>query len=500
MAGAGLIRHGPSGSDRPSKQARLSGDSAELGHAGSAVAAKEDIPGMSPALRALMGGDAEKALLSGGPKRASPAKSGMAPKVLPPRIPSSATSSSAGSGSRPQDTSSERGIPVAAQAADDSAKPEEEDNALSKFRSAAQASMSNLLNQLGVPGEVDLVHQQQQQQHQQQHTGLGGNQHHDADTGVNFDTFQVDVGAMRKAAAAGAKAAARVFAKQAAIPKVIAPKAGCGGSASAAATAAVADAATGSASGDGRLAINEQMAAVLAAAGAAGFTEGGWQAAMAQQSGVEEGPHVVNSGAELTLLVQVAQIAEEMAQSCLSASTFCATASYGGADQAQVMAVANYATMAAQRASWALEAATNFELAPQLKTEDVENWVSTVRDMIRQAAMLAEQSAQDCQERAEKTPTLSKGSLKDPRTRIPCKFFADGYCMNGSGCEFSHEKDDFKAKPLVLKYDDRVCSFHEQGKCARGTTCPWPHGLEELKKVRELKGVYKRKPGQMHMP
>lgn len=469
--------------DRPSKQPRLSGDVRPV---------RQEIPEMSPALRALMGVDAGRALLNGGSKCSSPARPESIPKVPPPRFSPNPASSSACPAVIPPHMSNER------------AKTEEEDeDALSKFRSAAQDSMSNLLNQLGVQieGDAARAHRQAEIAAMEACGGMCG-------PGVN--SVQVDVGAMSKSATAGAEAAARIFAKQAAMPKVIAPKAapvetsivvaGSIGSTGSAGSA-------GSACGEGNIAqqgqlavTDEQMAAVLAAAGAAGFTDTSWQTAMAQPPKADSGPHVVNSGAELALLVQVAQIAEEMAQSCLSASTFCATASYGGADQAQVMAVANYASMAAQRATWALEAATNFELAPQLKTEDVENWVSTVQNMIKQATLLAEQCAQDCQERAEKTPTLSKGSLKDPRTRIPCKFFADGYCMNGSGCEFSHEKDDFKAKPLVLKYDDRVCSFYEQGKCARGNTCPWPHGLEELKKVREVKGVYKRKPGQMHMP
>jgi len=194
-------------------------------------------------------------------------------------------------------------------------------------------------------------------------------------------------------------------------------------------------------------------------------------------------------------LVQLVQVAEEAASQSATASAFCASASPGWVDTEHVKAYAEAAKQEAKKASMAFELIDTFTLDEKDKTADVAEWLATIHKIALQAVSSSEQAANECDEKAENMPS-SKGAMKPAGNRIPCRWFGQGYCMKGSACEFSHDKDDFKEVPLVLKYDDRECSFFLRGECARGKTCKWPHGPDELAEVRKLKGVYQRKVGR----
>lgn len=195
------------------------------------------------------------------------------------------------------------------------------------------------------------------------------------------------------------------------------------------------------------------------------------------------------------LVAQLAKVAEEAATQGASASAFCATASPGWVDTEHVKAYAEAAQQEAKKAAMALELLDQFVLLEADRNPEVEDWLSKIRKIASQAAESANTTAVECADRASKMPA-SKGAMKMMGTRIPCRWFGQGYCMKGSACDFSHDKDDFREVPLVMKYDDRECAFFLRGECARGKTCKWPHGAEELAEVRRLKGVYQRKVGR----
>ncbi|XP_042017686.1 E3 ubiquitin-protein ligase makorin-like isoform X2 [Salvia splendens] len=50
--------------------------------------------------------------------------------------------------------------------------------------------------------------------------------------------------------------------------------------------------------------------------------------------------------------------------------------------------------------------------------------------------------------------------------RVLCKFFANGACLKGEHCEYSH---DWKAPP------NNICTFYQKGVCAYGTRCRYDH-------------------------
>ncbi|XP_038723209.1 putative RING-type E3 ubiquitin transferase C3H69 isoform X2 [Tripterygium wilfordii] len=50
--------------------------------------------------------------------------------------------------------------------------------------------------------------------------------------------------------------------------------------------------------------------------------------------------------------------------------------------------------------------------------------------------------------------------------RVLCKFFANGACLKGDNCEFSH---DWKAPP------NNICTYYQKGMCAYGSRCRYEH-------------------------
>jgi len=210
-----------------------------------------------------------------------------------------------------------------------------------------------------------------------------------------------------------------------------------------------------------------------------------------QPTDVAQETQVASHAAEIAHVQQqlygLAKLAEESSSETASAAAFCAPASQGWMEVDQVKAVADAAAQAAQRAAWALAVVTSFVVPPEHEPE-LGTWVQTIRQMTQRAASSAEQSAQECYNSANSMPA-SAGAMKPPGARIPCKFFGNGHCYKGTRCQFSHDAEDFKARPLVLKHDDRECSFYPQGKCVRGATCLWAHSAEELAEIRRLRGM-----------
>lgn len=53
---------------------------------------------------------------------------------------------------------------------------------------------------------------------------------------------------------------------------------------------------------------------------------------------------------------------------------------------------------------------------------------------------------------------------------IPCRFFAEGRCRNGTACQFLH------GSPMsVGNKKSELCKFYAQGKCTRGFACTYAH-------------------------
>ncbi|KAM7266357.1 hypothetical protein ACFE04_004254 [Oxalis oulophora] len=50
--------------------------------------------------------------------------------------------------------------------------------------------------------------------------------------------------------------------------------------------------------------------------------------------------------------------------------------------------------------------------------------------------------------------------------RVRCKFFANGLCLKGDHCDYSH---DWKAPP------NNVCTYYQKGTCAYGSRCRYEH-------------------------
>eukprot|EP00250_Pteridium_aquilinum_P035617 c9721_g1_i1 orf=645-1808(-) len=53
-----------------------------------------------------------------------------------------------------------------------------------------------------------------------------------------------------------------------------------------------------------------------------------------------------------------------------------------------------------------------------------------------------------------------------PTNRILCKYFKNGACFKGDGCEFSHDWRD---------PDSNVCTYYQSGNCAYGNHCRYEH-------------------------
>ncbi|KAI5074816.1 hypothetical protein GOP47_0010777 [Adiantum capillus-veneris] len=53
-----------------------------------------------------------------------------------------------------------------------------------------------------------------------------------------------------------------------------------------------------------------------------------------------------------------------------------------------------------------------------------------------------------------------------PTKRILCKYFKQGACFKGDGCEFSHDWRD---------PDCNVCTYYQSGNCAYGSSCRYEH-------------------------
>lgn len=53
-----------------------------------------------------------------------------------------------------------------------------------------------------------------------------------------------------------------------------------------------------------------------------------------------------------------------------------------------------------------------------------------------------------------------------PIKRILCKYFKNGACFKGEGCEFSHDWRD---------PDSNVCTYYQSGNCAYGNHCRYEH-------------------------
>ncbi|KAJ8069812.1 hypothetical protein OCU04_000227 [Sclerotinia nivalis] len=79
----------------------------------------------------------------------------------------------------------------------------------------------------------------------------------------------------------------------------------------------------------------------------------------------------------------------------------------------------------------------------------------------------------------------------------PCKFFANGYCMRGEKCRYSHEKtttprisgsprQQSKTASLPSTQDPRSqipCYYYARGNCRNGSNCPYSHLAEKGKKI-----------------
>jgi len=172
-------------------------------------------------------------------------------------------------------------------------------------------------------------------------------------------------------------------------------------------------------------------------------------------------------------LMALAQLAEESAQMVATAASFCA---WPQADVRQLAAVVESAQQGAQRAQWAAVAAVAYgETADRDK-----EWSQKMRRAAVQAAEVAEQYARDC---AKAVTSTGRGQAI---ARAFCRFHAEGRCLKGTLCEFSHDVAMLQTLPLASKLE-LPCVFFAKGQCNRGTGCPFPHGEEELNEVIRLK-------------
>jgi hypothetical protein len=64
----------------------------------------------------------------------------------------------------------------------------------------------------------------------------------------------------------------------------------------------------------------------------------------------------------------------------------------------------------------------------------------------------------------------NKPRANSPALRPPCKFYLNGFCKQGEGCQFSHE-----GSPRPKKKKER-CKFFLQDTCTKGDDCRFYHG------------------------
>lgn len=83
---------------------------------------------------------------------------------------------------------------------------------------------------------------------------------------------------------------------------------------------------------------------------------------------------------------------------------------------------------------------------------------------------------------------------------MPCQFYAQGRCRNGTGCPFSHAGGNQRAEaptqtrvtaiaglaihpadagPQVDSRSRIPCRFHLRGACSKGDECPFAHDVSK---------------------
>eukprot|EP00928_Gymnodinium_smaydae_P034570 TRINITY_DN24466_c0_g1_i1.p2 TRINITY_DN24466_c0_g1~~TRINITY_DN24466_c0_g1_i1.p2 ORF type:complete len:384 (+),score=103.56 TRINITY_DN24466_c0_g1_i1:56-1207(+) len=211
-------------------------------------------------------------------------------------------------------------------------------------------------------------------------------------------------------------------------------------------------------------------------------------------AGVSLPPGVPPEGAMLYNLVQVV---EESSRYVASAASYCSQP----ADESQVLAVADAAEQAAQRAAWAASIVYAFEpsAAGAATREQDTTWVTTLKAAARQASMVSEAALQSCRNVAGEYRDATQRSAGAPsadglqrRSKVMCKFFERGLCHKGDACTLSHDPRDREPRPLTHKRS-MECRFFTLGKCTRGDACAYAHGSEELDKIVSLREERERK-------
>lgn len=63
-------------------------------------------------------------------------------------------------------------------------------------------------------------------------------------------------------------------------------------------------------------------------------------------------------------------------------------------------------------------------------------------------------------------PSTRNPSRDHPSIRVLCKFFAQGACLKGEHCEFSHDWND---------QANNICTYYQKGVCSYGSRCRYEH-------------------------